>query len=424
MSCRRVRDWLHRDVEALDAAARLLLDDHLASCLRCRKAREQLLRARDLGASLTVPPDGAHEYSRAIARALLEGTRRAETAPARSRAWILVAASSALAAAALIGVLALRGRGGDAGRTEAVAPAPRSPEASDPPPDPPSDDHVAAVGNIVVGGVVRTGTTAIAAGAVVPADTLLRADTGAGLRLAGAHVVVLAGAELRWVPAARTLHLDRGALELDSPSAGLARVVTGRFVAELDDAALTVASARVHVRRGQVTIMAPSSGLVLARVDAGGEWTLPDLASPTRSGASPTPAATAGELLAQARRQFSARKYVDAARTAEAALALSPRRAEEAEARILLADIAQATGDLALASRRYTAVADAFAGNAAAESALYAAARIELRRGRTDAARTLLGRYLDRFPAGRYADDARRELDALSPAPPSPRSPP
>jgi tetratricopeptide (TPR) repeat protein len=122
--------------------------------------------------------------------------------------------------------------------------------------------------------------------------------------------------------------------------------------------------------------------------------------------------------VAQARRQFAARTYTDATRTVEAALALAPSRGDEAEARILLADIAQASGELALAARRYTAVADTFTGGPAAESALYAAARIELRRGRTAAARTLLARYLDRHPAGRYADDVRRELDALPPAPP------
>jgi TolA-binding protein len=111
-----------------------------------------------------------------------------------------------------------------------------------------------------------------------------------------------------------------------------------------------------------------------------------------------------------ARTQFAARDYDAATRTTGAALALHPRRDDEAEARTFLGDIAQASGDLALATRRYTAVADGFAGAPSAESALYAAARVELRRGRAAAARALLTRYLDQHPAGRYADDVRREL--------------
>ncbi|MCW5804162.1 MAG: hypothetical protein KIT31_17445 [Deltaproteobacteria bacterium] len=80
---------------------------------------------------------------------------------------------------------------------------------------------------------------------------------------------------------------------------------------------------------------------------------------------------------------------------------------------MLLADIAQASGALDRAVAHYTAVFTELAGLPAAESALYAAARVELRRTRTAAARALLARYLDRHPAGRYADDVRRQLAAL-----------
>jgi hypothetical protein len=218
-------------------------------------------------------------------------------------------------------------------------------------------------------------------------------------------------------PATRTHLHESGTLDVDAPAGGRARVAAPRFAAELDDADATISPTAVRVRRGQVTLFAPSSETVLARVEAGGEWTLPDPARPPRT---PDPArtATVAELMAKARRQFAARAYADATRTVEDALALSPRRSDEAEARIFLGDIAQATGDLALAARRYAAVADTFSGEPAAESALYAAARIELRRGRTAAAHALLARYLDRHPAGRYADDVRRELDALPPSPP------
>jgi TolA-binding protein len=358
VSCGRVRDWLHRDVESLDDAARLVLDDHLASCARCREDREQLVGVRTLGASLAVPPAGAREYNRAIARALIEGAPRvAAPAPVRvrPRPWIPFAAFAAVAAAAVIGYVALRGRG-DRAEPQAATTGSSTPQAPDvlpdvPPPEAPVVDHVA-----------------------------------------------------------RTLVLERGAAAIHAVSPDVARVVAAHFTVELDHADVTVAQAAVRVHSGRVVIAA-SSGAVLARLESGGTWTLP--APPPEHPSRTHPAAkrpTFAELMALARKQFAARDYDAATRTTGEALALGPRRDDEAEARTFLGDIAQASGDLAQAARRYTAVADDFAAAPTAESALYAAARVELRRGRTAAARTLLTRYLDQHPNGRYADDVRREL--------------
>jgi outer membrane protein assembly factor BamD (BamD/ComL family) len=66
-------------------------------------------------------------------------------------------------------------------------------------------------------------------------------------------------------------------------------------------------------------------------------------------------------------------------------------------------------GNLAIASSRYEAVATKFSDLPAAESALYAAARIEARQKHDDAARALYDRYLANYPNGRYADDVRRQ---------------
>lgn len=48
----------------------------------------------------------------------------------------------------------------------------------------------------------------------------------------------------------------------------------------------------------------------------------------------------------------------------------------------------------------------------AGETALFAAARLELSRGRAEAARARFDRYLERYPSGRFADDARRHTRA------------
>ena len=105
MSCRRVRAWLHREADTLDEAQRLVLDDHLVACARCRGDRERLRAMRRIGTALAVPPAGAREYQRAIARALLEGTT---PAPARRDRWsvpmVIAAATVAVATAIAIGL--------------------------------------------------------------------------------------------------------------------------------------------------------------------------------------------------------------------------------------------------------------------------------------------------------------------------------
>ncbi len=399
MSCRHVRDWLHRDVEELDETQRLVLDDHLAACDPCRADRARLRQVRQIGGALPVPPTGAREHQRAIARALLEGSRPAAK-PERRRIWIPAAAGvgALVAIAALIAVLTARGRGGAAPGTEPAQASgiPQPQPQPQPQPRPQPELQPAPATDVLESGALRAGTTIVAAGATIPANTQLLAGQTSQARLASARVVIAAGTEVRWVPIERTLRLDRFAIELG------------------DEAELTVDADRVHVRRGQVRIL-DRAGVVLAQLEAGAGWTPPIAAVPAR----PMPplggrdAASAEVLMARARAQFAARDYKAATRTTEAALALGPRRADEAEARTFLGDIAQAEGDLGVAAARYAAVAADFAGTPAAESALYAAARVELRRARTDHARALLTRYLELHPAGRYADDVRRALAAL-----------
>ncbi|MGN6104969.1 MAG: tetratricopeptide repeat protein, partial [Kofleriaceae bacterium] len=182
-----------------------------------------------------------------------------------------------------------------------------------------------------------------------------------------------------------------------------ARVSTARFELELGDASVRVEPAAVRVRRGTVRVVERAGGQA-SQVSAGGGWPAPATAGSTRATRS------AAELLATARSEFAAKRYPAAAQTTQRALASGPTRRERAEAHTLLAELAQATGDLERAIERYQAVATTFSELPAAESALYAAARLEIRRGRRAGARALLSRYLDHYPTGRYAADARREI--------------
>jgi len=253
-------------------------------------------------------------------------------------------------------------------------------------------------------------TAAIVRGAAIPPDTALHAAHPARLRFAEVRVVVAASSDLRWSAATRTLVLVRGSLDVDGAGGGVARVVTERFEVELGDVALTVDAGAVRVHRGRARIVDRERTL-LAHVESGATWrsSVPSVA-PAPAAAAHAAGPSATTLLADACSQLAAQDYAAAERTAERVLATSPSRGDAAEARIFLADLAQVSGALDRAVTRYLAVAAEFADLPVAESALYAAARVELRRSRTGAARAVLERYLARYPAGRYADDARREL--------------
>jgi tetratricopeptide (TPR) repeat protein len=269
MSCRAIREWLHVDAAALDEAQRLRFDDHLASCAECRGDRERMRVVRDVGRSLPVPAAGSREYSRAIARALLEGA--AAPAPRRRPLWLVPLAIGALVATAAAAVVIAR-------RDDE---SPRAPQVVIPAPAPAQVQHEAAVVQ-------------------------------------------------------------------EQPPAPKQQVVKKQVAKQ-------------------------------PRVD----------------------------VIAEARVQLAAGHYAEAEKSVLVLLEKSQSRAEQAEAWMFLADLAQASGNLGTAVTRYQTVATKFADLPAAESALYAAARIEARRGRRDAARALYDQYLERYANGRYAEDVR-----------------
>ncbi|MBX3158687.1 MAG: hypothetical protein KF773_22150 [Deltaproteobacteria bacterium] len=398
-TCGALRDSLHREVDALEDVQRLVLDDHLAGCARCRGDRERLLAVHRIGAALPVPAD-ARTHQRAIARALLEGPSTRFAPAPRSRRALIPLALAGAGAILLAAVLVLRPGDGELAAPLAIAP-PAPPPATvvdAAPADAPSlADDVVEDGELAHDGVAVT---------TVPARQTLRAMRATQLRLAGARVIVAASSELRWVPEERTVLLERGRLDITNGANGIARVVAGRVDVEVGDADVTVEPTGVRVTRGAVAIR---EGARVVRLEAGGAASFEAPARPTPQPQGPPVA----ELLAVARTRFAAKDLAGAERAAAAALAARPSRADAAAARMLLADIAQASGALDRAVAHYTAVFTELAGLPAAESALYATARVELRRTRTAAARALLARYLDRHPAGRYTDDVRRQLAAL-----------
>src|SRR5688572_29215522 len=137
MSCRDLRDWLHRDSSSLDEAQRLLLDDHLASCAECRGDRAHLRSLREVGRALPVPETGSHVYNRAIARALLGP--RTELAPPKRPLWLI---PIAIGVAAVVIAIVVTRDGEPRRAPEVVAPAPAPMPVPAPAPAPPPRNDI------------------------------------------------------------------------------------------------------------------------------------------------------------------------------------------------------------------------------------------------------------------------------------------
>jgi TolA-binding protein len=96
-----------------------------------------------------------------------------------------------------------------------------------------------------------------------------------------------------------------------------------------------------------------------------------------------------------------------------AALRGNLSRRGRAEAATLLAECALIAGDRGTAARRYLEVASRYPDLAAAENALFAAARLRAESGKRAGARALFERYIRKYPKGRFAPEVTRRLRAL-----------
>jgi TolA-binding protein len=153
-----------------------------------------------------------------------------------------------------------------------------------------------------------------------------------------------------------------------------------------------------------VRIVATDGAVLRAQLRAGETWNIDE----------PAPR-SAQVRLDRALLAFTNRDCKSAVQHARAALDDQPTRPQTAEARTILAECAQAAGRAAEAVRLYDTIAIEFRDLPAGETALVAAARIDLARGRTREARARFETYVERYPKGRLLDDAKHQLEVLQP---------
>jgi hypothetical protein len=390
MECFRVGPLLDRSPAALGDAERLVLERHLQTCAACARAADTIAVARDLAGC--APSIGPRRHRAALERAFVDAASERRPAPVPVRRVALPALAVAAAAAIAIAWASLSGDS-----PAATAKAPRE------------------LLEVVLAGNVRVGGAALPVRSDVPAETLVSSERGGVLALASARVELAEQSSISWSPRERTVRLESGAVDVYvKPGGGSFRVSAEHFSVEVLGTRFRVESDRVVVHEGVVRI-ASNDGEVIAAALGEGETWVRRFEEPAVPIPAPEPPPTASALVDRARVALAAGDIARARSLASAAIAQGPPARIAAEADLLLAECAQASGDTDRAVGLYLRVTRAYRNLSAGEVALFAAARLRANEGRRDEARELFETYLERYPRGRLRREAEARLHALAP---------
>lgn len=404
LNCIKNGFLIERRTAGLSPSERLRLEEHLATCDACNRDAQTLTAIRDL-ISTVQSPITSIERNRAICYALNLHHR----SPARPTKTPLMAAfaCAALLAASAAWMLFFQSSNG-AKPTVVVR-----------------SNRVEVLTDRVLSGEVVAGDQTIPAGTALKQSVFLQSAKSARLSLGHAKVELRANTRIKWRKSDSTVEVLEGGIfaDVDRSAAKRFRVITDRFIVEVLGTRFEVDLKGVRVHRGAVQIRTRDGRIVVESLTAPARWEFQPAIAVERAATNPRQQNVRNEqrsikascktLLKQARSLLADDKPTEAAATIQTALALSPTRADRAEAKSLQAECALIRGDLVTAVSTYRAVAERYKGLPAAENALFAAARIEYTRGDRAAASALLEGYLREYPHGRFRKEVIRRLKAL-----------
>ena len=408
LACMQTAKLLSRRQAGLSSADGLRLEDHLAGCSSCRSDASLLSGLSQLaGADCQALSQAARQ--RAIGGALSAAERGSIRPHKVVRPSFVLPFMAASAAAALVGWFALR---------PTARPAPEAVAAS---------VQADAQSRVVSGEVTLSGTTRMP-GQSLLAQAHMHTRKGAVVQLGHATVELRAETAAAWDASERKLELASGSVmvEVDPSKHQAFAVSTQQFLVRVLGTRFEVTEKHVRVLRGRVSVQpTAASEPILLDAKAGeteyrvpqpgeqaGRATEKEVRTPKHE-----PSESVAALLERARTQLAAHDLREARQTLKLALARKGNASERAEALSLQAEAQLLAGDFGAARDGYLRVVSQLPHEPAAETALYAAARIEAEHGEPAQARALLARYRERYPKGSFLREAERRERALSGAP-------
>jgi hypothetical protein len=234
---------------------------------------------------------------------------------------------------------------------------------------------------------------------------------------AHATVAFAPATRTRFDAATRTLSLEQGTIDVDvDASRGQTfSVLTQNFRVEVLGTRFSVNAEGVRVEHGRVRVLSREGAELRPLLSAGETFQFgqdkPASAHPSSKATKPSPA-SASALLTEARAALSRDDKAGARALIKQAEVAHPSRAERAELGTLRAELSLLEQNSAEALRAYRDVATKYAELPAGENAAFAAAQLATKAAPTET-RPLLAAYLERYPHGRFVNEARERLRRL-----------
>ncbi len=404
IGCIRMAMLMKHREQGLSEADRLLLEEHLGTCPKCRSEALTIDALGDLVDAAWSPSLGAATRSKLVASAIRKAkttqtpTVRADLGIARRAVWV----GAVGLAASFVVWFGSRLLAHEPVQAVQMASAPSATAFAEV-----EHDRVESGGARALG-------RPLAAGEAMPEGAALSLDEGAALTLGHAHVVAASQSEVQWESARALVDLRNGGLSVSvDPAPGRRfRVNTRSFIVEVVGTDFHVDGNGVRVDHGVVQVLDRKSERLLAELHGGESWSVPVTPLPVPSAGEPLSKA-AGEWLVEARRLLAAGAVSKAEHAVASALAARPSRVEAAEAKTLAAECALVAGRIDQAADLYLEVSKRYADLPAGETALFAAARAQVNASHRRVATELFRSYLDRYPRGRFLQEATTRLQAL-----------